>query len=615
MKYVLYLILFFQIIFFSNSYSSNKDNKKLRWEIINEISIGDNNKKIFWEALDTNKKNNQNKTLKWDLDENKDSLNIDKSNRSTENNRDFLIESFTNQRFNLSQIEPYIPLNNFLESGNINTLIEWKSSFDGGEAGGTGQQNNSIKIDVGISDKSQISAYFAEADDTLYNLIDGEKVGYSWQSFALSLKNQLFYFKESDIKASYFSSLEYSVFSSGTDQSKSIYNQTDNNVGKDKFSIITGSFSIPISKEFRENYELFIVPGISFLPDTIGSRTNGKNFYGNNFFLGFGLIKDISKEFQLIGSYTPIFGPGNNFFDKELNYSKTPIYSFGLNWNVNPRIGLQSKISNGFGSTPATGILTIPSDNLLLYSVNISYQPNGEDTFLSPLKQRDKIKNFGGLTVNNALIPEYGTQQWNINYDSKGNLFGFYGYSYSNIFQLELVNLGFSRDSILNKSQNIGISNNFLDDDNFNVRLGGKILFFSPQKDDLLWMSLRTSVGRNESTNQGYIFSELINTYRFNNWLSGNIAPKYLFSGVKSFGALGVSFYVNLFDNLVLIPEVNFSIKENNESNNTLAIRYLFNENKSIDLYYSNALSTHDLGQILKSEDYKYGIRLNLLNF
>ena len=177
MKYVLYLILFFQIIFFSNSYSSNKDNKKLRWEIINEISIGNNNKKIFWEALDTNKKNNQNKTLKWDLDENKDSLNIDKSNRSTENNRDFLIESFTNQRFNLSQIEPYIPLNNFLESGNINTLIEWKSSFDGGEAGGTGQQNNSIKIDVGISDKSQISAYFAEADDTLYNLIDGEKVG------------------------------------------------------------------------------------------------------------------------------------------------------------------------------------------------------------------------------------------------------------------------------------------------------------------------------------------------------------------------------------------------------------------------------------------------------
>ena len=72
---------------------------------------------------------------------------------------------------------------------------------------------------------------------------------------------------------------------------------------------------------------------------------------------------------------------------------------------------------------------------------------------------------------------------------------------------------------------------------------------------------------------------------------------------------------MNLFDNLVLIPEVNFSIKENHESNNTLAIRYLFKENKSIDLYYSNALSTQDLGQILKSEDYKYGIRLNLLNF
>ena len=259
MKYVLYLILFFQIIFFSNSYSSNKDNKKLRWEIINEISIHNNNKKIFWEALDTN----VNSTPNWYLDENKDVLNTNKSNISSENTVDFSVQSFTNKQFNLTQIEPYIPLNIFLESGNINTLIEWKSSFSGGQAGGTGQQNNSAKIDIGISDKSQISAYFAEADDTLYNLIDGEKVGYSWQSFALSLKNQLFHFKESDIKASYFSSLEYSVFSSGTDQSKSIYNQTDNNVGKDKFSIITGSFSIPISKEFRENYELFIVPGIS----------------------------------------------------------------------------------------------------------------------------------------------------------------------------------------------------------------------------------------------------------------------------------------------------------------------------------------------------------------
>ena len=610
MKYVLYLILFFQIIFFSHSYSSNKD-KKLRWEIINEISIGNNDKKIFWEKLDTNINNTPN----WHLDENKDVLNTNKLNISSENTIDFSVQSFTNKQFNLTQIEPYIPLNNFLESGNINTLIEWKSSFSGGQAGGTGQQNNSAKIDIGISDKSQISAYFAEADDALYNLIGGKKVGYSWQNFALSLKNELFDFKKSNFKASYFSSLEYWRLSSGSDQSKSIYNQLDNNFGKDKFSIVTGSFSIPISKEFKKNNKFILVPGITFMPDTIGSRTNGKNFYGNNLFLGSGFIKDISKEFQLFGSYTTIFGPGNNFFDKELNYLKQPIYSFGLNWNLNPRIGLQSKISNGFGSTPATGILTIPSDNLLLYSVNISYRPDGDDTLLSPLKQRDKIKSFGGLTVNNALIPEYGTQQWNINYDSKGSIFGFYGYSYSNIFQLELVNLGFSRDSILNKSQNIEISNNFLDDNNFNIRLGGKILFFSPQKNDLLWMSLRTSVGRNESTNQGYVFSELINTYRFNNWLSGNLTPKYFFSGSKSFGALGLSFYINLFDNLVLIPEFNSSIKENNETNNTLAIRYLFNDNKSIDLYYSNALSTHDLGQILKSEDYKYGIRLNLLNF
>ena len=610
MKYVLYLILFFQIIFFSNSYGNNKDNKKLNWEILNEISIG-NNKEISWELLDENRNHNQNHFLRWHLEEEKDFLDFDKF---SENNIDFSVDSSNNLIY-FTQIEPHIPLNNFLESGNINTLIEWKSTFDGGQGGGTGQQNNSIKVDVGISDKSQISAYFAEADDALYNLIDGKKVGYSWQNFAVSLKNQFLHFKESDFKISYFTSLEYWRLSSGSGNSKSIYNQTDNRVGKDKFNIISGSFSIPIYKEFKHNYRLILVPGISFMPDMVGTRAKSKNFYGNNFFLGSGFIKDISKELKLIGSYTQMLGPGDNFFDQKLNYSRKPIYSFGVNWNANDQIALQSKISNSFGSTPATGVLTIPSDNLLLYSVNISYRPEGDDTYLTPLKQRDKIISFGGLTVNNALIPEYGTQQWNINYDSKGSIFGFYGYSYSNIFQLELVNLGISKNSLSNKIQNIGIANNFLDENNFNIRLGGKILLFSPQKDDLLWTSLRASVGRNESTNQGYIFSELINTYRFNNWLSVNITPKYFYSGAKSFGALGSSFYINLFDNLIFIPEVNYSLKENKELNNTLAIRYLFAENKSIDLYYSNALSTHDLGQILKAENFKYGFRLNLLKF
>ena len=92
-----------------------------------------------------------------------------------------------------------------------------------------------------------------------------------------------------------------------------------------------------------------------------------------------------------------------------------------------------------------------------------------------------------------------------------------------------------------------------------------------------------------------------------------NISPKYFFSGVESFGGIGFSSYINLFDNLMLIPEINTSIKNNSDLNSTLALRYSFSPEKSFDLYYSNAAGIQDIGQLLKVNDYRLGIRFNFL--
>ena len=56
--------------------------------------------------------------------------------------------------------------------------------------------------------------------------------------------------------------------------------------------------------------------------------------------------------------------------------------------------------------------------------------------------------------------------------------------------------------------------------------------------------------------------------------------------------------YLNLTDNLQIIPETNLSFNKVPESNYTISMRYSLNKNKSIDLYASNALSIQDLGQI-----------------
>jgi len=250
---------------------------------------------------------------------------------------------------------------------------------------------------------------------------------------------------------------------------------------------------------------------------------------------------------------------------------------------------------------------------LPLYTANIIYRPYEKDTHLNLLNERDKSISNGGITVNNALIPKAGTSQVNLNYDTKGNLFGFYGYSLSNIFQVELLNIGSFDELNFGGNKNSNLYSTYLSDNNFNFRLGGKLLLFSPQKNDLYWVSLRASVGRNNDNNQGYVFSEFINTIRVNNWLAFNVSPKYFFSGIESFGGIGFSSYINLFNNLMLIPEINTSIKNNSDLNSTLALRYSFSPEKSLDLYYSNAEGVQDIGQLLKDKEYRLGIKLNFL--
>ena len=338
-----------------------------------------------------------------------------------------------------------------------------------------------------------------------------------------------------------------------------------------------------------------------------------KNSYGNNFYLGTGFITDIAKEVKLLVSYTTPFGPGNNYFDTGLNYSRKSIYSYGLGWDINPKIGIEGKITNSYGASPSTGLLTIPSDNKPLYSANIIYKPYEEDTYLEPLNEKDKLISHGGITVNNALIPSSGTSQIYFNYDSKGNLLGFYGYSLSNIFQLELINIGIFEDVNLVGNKQRDLASTYLSENNLNYRFGGKLLIFSPQKDDLFWMTVRTSVGRNDDTNQGYLYSELINTFRLNDKVAFNLSPKYFFSGVESFGGLGVSSYINLLDNVQIIPEVNTSFNNDSNFNSTIALRYSYSSEKSIDLYYSNAVGIQDVGQLLEDKEYRFGFKLNFL--
>ena len=109
------------------------------------------------------------------------------------------------------------------------------------------------------------------------------------------------------------------------------------------------------------------------------------------------------------------------------------------------------------------------------------------------------------------------------------------------------------------------------------------------------------------------MFNELINTFRINDRIHLNINPKYFFSGVESFGGIGISTNIRILDNLYFAPEVNTSSRDEKDINSSLILRYTYNSRTSIDLYYSNAAGSQDVGQLLENNKYKLGIKFNFL--
>ncbi len=612
MRLLFFLFIFSQLlnvisVFADKDKRESSTSDSIRWEKIQEKK-SNNLKNIIWESF-----NNSNSTFE-DKDYQKKS---NKNFSNTKKNKINLIDA-QNTNKNFFHDQHHYPLSKFLNNGEYSLSSYWISAFSGGVGGGTGHQNYAFKFDYGLSDDSLVSIIFSETDDPLYKFIDGEIIPNNWANIALGYKKKLFESEDFTNSLSFVGSFEYWLVSSGSNGSssvnskKSIYNQIDNKTGLDQHNKFIYSFSLPFTKKLNRKMYFSVMPGGTFIPDTIGAKNIGKNFYGNNYFLTSNLNFDIAANFRLIGRYTYLFGPGNNSFDEHLKYYRVPIYSYGFNWKVNPIIDIDGRITNGYGNTPSTSLLTIPSDNKPLYYLGGSFKPSRVDTKFIPLNKNDKLLLFGGIISDNALFPERGNSQISFNYDDKGNLFAMYGYSLSNIFQLE-IDIGSFNNVNLVGNKNLNLKRTYLSQNNFNYRVGGKLLIFSPQKNDTFWLALRTTLGRNNENKQGYLFSELISTFRFNDYVALNVSPKYFFSGLKSFGAVGFSSYINLSDKLMFIPEIKTSIINNPDFNSSLALRYSFNQRKSVDLYYSNAIGIQDIGQLLQDKNHRLGIKLNFL--
>ena len=489
----------------------------------------------------------------------------------------------------------------------------------GGDAGGTGNQNYVGRIDLGVNDKLQVSGFYSEADDPLFSAvrINGQLANPSnfWQSYGGGAQVELVSAKA--WKLALGGSLEgWNVGSGGALGAGQISQFGSPNIFNDSgqrvyTSNVVGSLAFPLSWQASKTVELTFTPGASFLPATQGAGQGGAGqFYGTNITMAAGAAWQPSTQVTLFGSGLLPLGPGTNSFNSDLKFQKIPILTGGLNYALNPRIGLEAALTNGFGGTPATAVLTLPSANQLMYTARMVWNPQAADTPRLNFTNRSRSLTLGGVSVNTALVPPASVINVWANADDKGNLFGQVAWSASNDFQFILFDAGaFQQVSPINP-----LVSTYANNGGFNQRFGGKAVFLQQLRGAPLTASGAITLGRNydASSFQGYLFAEAIGTWEANRWLAFNINPKLAWSGIDTPFGIGVSANIQLGKGFQLIPEVNAVTTNVGSSNGTLSLRWLPRPTTALDIYISNAAGVYDMGQLLKNDSARIGAKFTI---
>lgn len=518
-----------------------------------------------------------------------------------------------------------VPTANRLDDAQLEVQFNQTWADGSGESVASGNQNYSIRADFGLSPALMVSGFVSYADDPLYATIANKPnpLDNYWLVIGGAARLRLAGdnaapFQVPRWELALEGSLEqFSVGSGcgGSSNCGSPDSDTANIFNPANRVVFTrnlvSAINLPFSWRASSNLQLSFSPGISLLPASQGGDQGGSGpFYGTNVTVAAGASWRPIPQLELLGSGLLPLGPGTNSFNSNLAYSRVPIFSLGANVIFNPRISLQGALTNGFGTTPATALLALPSDNRLLYSASFRWKPDQPDTPMPPLSARQRALSLGGLSVNTGWVPPAGSWQVSATADSRGNLFGYLGWSASNIFQFDLFNGG-----VFNDVEPVTpLVQAYANNGGVNTRIGGKLMAFNQLRGAPFTGAGRISLGRNNDASfQGYLFGEWMGTWEANHWLAFNLGPKVGWSGVASPWGLGMGANIQLARQWQLIPEFNLALSDSGSSNGSVALRWLASQQVSLDLYVSNAAGLYDIGTLLRSEQLRLGTRLSLL--
>ena len=589
---------FFYFLIYPNktSFTENIQKEIIKWDQLDESLYEINEPK--WEIIDN-------------YDFLKEQKKIDSSN-TLKKIRNKKVES------ELTHLGEHIPTAHILEEGLWNLYGDQVFPISEGKHGGSANQNYSIFFNSSVTKDMMISTFFAIADDPLHKKISKNNTNPSnlWLNLGGSLKYKIFDGEKLDFSLD--SNLEYwkvksggcnsgfgSIGSGCHSKSPNIFN---NNIEPVVNANLIGSIGIPATYNFSKFLEFTLVPKISFLPESQGNKYGSGEFYGSNFGLGLGLSYMPHRKFKTYSSfYIPI--TGNNSFNQDLRFEQNIISTLGFLYSFDTKTAFEGYLTNSFGSTPSTSILTLPTSNELILGSRFIYTPGGyyNSNELDTIRRSPQF--ISNLSVNNTFLVGYKKILSELNISGGGSFWKRLKFGISDKFDIDM-----SWETFSNSEKGINqFESKYLTPSTHSARIGGKVLLIGNNSKNSFNNALRLSLGRKVFSDNwnGYFFSELINSYHLSENLSFQLNPK-LANANKNISGIGISADFKIIKNLTFKAEHNLALK-NAENNTTISVRKSFKDSKFIDIYSSNAYSLIDLGQLQKSSSQKYGLRLGII--
>lgn len=591
--------------FLVNQNIKSEETSRNDWENIQLINGTQIDKKIEWKSIDNIDNRKINRGIKWkklkddELNKHEIYKKHNKINKLQLNNNN--IRNVNDNNFDSLELGKAVPTADTINGGELHLEASQVSTFSGGLSGGTGNQNYFGSIKYGIKDYITLTGFYTEADDPLYRRIN--KLRYQpenkWSNYGTAIRWRLL--NNDKNKIAIEGSLENFRVGSGGCYGYNCKNESNNifNLKKEKVinnNVIT-SLSIPITKKLNEKIKFTFAPKLSNLPNNQGNKNGKGKFYGVNYGFGIGTSYKINKKTNtFISSYIPI--NSTNSFNSNLIYENRAIYTLGLNYQIDQKINFEGYITNSFGQTPATSILSIPSSNEILYGGRVKYIPTNKRYAINSRKAQN-------LKIKNEKITHVITN----GIRSDGYLYNHIDLKLSEKFKLILTNEKLP--------ENIKTDSNYVKKymipGSHIIRGGGRTSILSKERGDLFNSNFTLTVGRTlGEVRPGYLFGELKNSIPIKNNVLISISPRIASTGTGSPKQISTGLEFKLIPKSKI--EVNYNINiEDSENNTLLKTKSKINKDIGIEAYVTNGVGEIDMGTFYKTNGISYGITFNYI--